>query len=107
LPSSRQSEQHKYKEVIILLTDGLNTEDRWYTNQRSIDARQKITCHNVRTAGITVYTVQVNTNGDPTSALLQYCASPADKFSILTSASQIITTFDCIGRELTKLRRAE
>jgi uncharacterized protein YegL len=98
---------HKYKDVIILLTDGLNTEARGYTTQAPIDARQKITCDNVRTAGITVYSVQVNTNGDPTSALLKYCASSADKLSILTSANQIIETFDTIGRELTKLRLAE
>jgi hypothetical protein len=29
-----------YQQVIILLTDGLNTQDRWYTSQSSIDARQ-------------------------------------------------------------------
>ena len=49
------------QEVIILLTDGLNTENRWYTNQTSIDDRQKITCDNIKAAGITLYTVQVNT----------------------------------------------
>ena len=32
---------YKYQTVIILLTDGLNTEDRWYTSQTSIDTRQK------------------------------------------------------------------
>lgn len=97
----------KYKDIIILLTDGLNTEDRWYTNQQSIDARQTITCANVKAAGITIYAIQVNTNGDPTSALLQSCASSSDKFFILTSANQILTTFNTIGSELTKLRVAQ
>ena len=55
---------YKYQTVIILLTDGLNTEDRWYTSQTSIDTRQKKTCDNVKAAGITLYTVQVNTGGD-------------------------------------------
>ena len=64
-----------YKEVIILLTDGLNTEDRWYNNASQIDARQKMTCDNVKAAGITLYTIQVNTDGDPTSTLLKNCAS--------------------------------
>ena len=41
---------------------------------RQIDARQKILCDNAKAAGITIYTVQVNTGGDPTSAVLQYCA---------------------------------
>ena len=31
---------YQYTQVIILLTDGLNTQDRWYSTQSSIDARQ-------------------------------------------------------------------
>ena len=66
---------YTFQHVIILLTDGMNTENRWYDTQASIDARQQITCNNVKAAGITVYTVQVNTGGDPLSTLLQGCAS--------------------------------
>ena len=66
---------YKYTKVIILMTDGLNTQNRWYTSQTSIDARQATTCANIKAAGITLYTVQVNTGGDPTSTLLQNCAS--------------------------------
>jgi hypothetical protein len=99
--------KYKYSQVIILLTDGLNTEDRWYTQQSSIDARQQLTCNNVKAAGITLYTVQVNTGGDPTSTLLQNCASSADKFFLLTSANQIVTTFQTIGTALSQLRIAK
>ncbi|MFL6798941.1 MAG: VWA domain-containing protein [Xanthobacteraceae bacterium] len=98
---------YQYNQVIILLTDGLNTQDRWYLDQPSIDARQKITCDNVKAAGITVYTVQVNTSGDPTSTLLQNCASSSDKFFLLTSSTQIVTTFDQIGTALSRLRVAK
>ena len=36
------------------------------------------TCNNIKAAGITLYTIQVNTGGEPTSTLLQNCAgSPA------------------------------
>jgi von Willebrand factor type A domain len=97
----------KYQQVIILLTDGLNTQDRWYTNQASIDARQAMTCANVKAAGITLYAVQVNTGGDPTSTLLQNCASDSSKFFLLTSSSQIITTFTQIGTALSNLRVAK
>jgi uncharacterized protein YegL len=97
----------KYQQIIILLTDGLNTQDRWYSDQSSIDARQQILCNNIKAAGITLYTVQVNTGGDPTSTLLQNCASDAGKFFILTSASQIVSTFTQIGTNLTKLRIAK
>ena len=58
---------YKYNQVIILLSDGLNTQDRWYTTASSIDTRQQKTCDNIKAAGITIYTVQVNTGGDPTS----------------------------------------
>jgi len=98
---------YTYNEVIILLTDGLNTQDRWYSSQNSIDARQQLTCNNVRTAGITLYAVQVNTGGDPTSTLLQNCASDASKFFLLTSANQIVTTFNTIGTAISKLRVAK
>ncbi len=96
-----------YTQVIILLTDGLNTQDRWYTNQNSIDAREQLTCDNIKTAGITLYTIQVNTGGDPTSTLLRNCASTSDKFYLLTSASEIITAFTAIGTNLTQLRVAK
>ena len=96
----------QYNQVIILLTDGLNTQDRWYTDQASIDARQQLTCNNIRTAGITLYAVQVNTGGDPTSTLLQNCATDPSKFFLLTSASEIVTTFNAIGTNISKLRVA-
>jgi Flp pilus assembly protein TadG len=98
---------YTYKEAIILLSDGLNTQNRWYTNASQIDARQKILCDNVKAAGMTIYTVQVNTGGDPTSSVLQYCASGTDKFFLVTSASQTLTVFNSIGTSLSKLRVAK
>jgi len=95
---------YKYQQVIILLTDGLNTQDRWYTSQSSVDARQQKTCDNIKNAGITLYTVQVNTGNDPTSTLLQSCATDASKFFLLTSSTEIVTTFNQIGTALSNLR---
>ncbi|MEI7804833.1 MAG: TadE/TadG family type IV pilus assembly protein [Hyphomicrobiales bacterium] len=95
---------YTYQDVIILLTDGLNTENRWYTNQSSIDNRQQKTCDNIKAAGITLYTVQVNTGNDSTSTLLKNCASSTSKFFLLTSANQIVTTFNQIGTALSNLR---
>lgn len=97
---------YQYKQVIILLTDGLNTEDRWYTSQSSIDTRQQKTCDNIKAAGVTLYTVQVNTGNDATSTMLQNCASDSSKFFLLTSSTQIVTTFDQIGTALSNLRLA-
>jgi Flp pilus assembly protein TadG len=95
---------YKYQQVIILLTDGLNTQNRWYTNQSSIDARESITCTNIKNAGYVLYTIQVNTGGDPTSTMLRNCATDSSKFFLLTSANQIVTTFNQIGTALSQLR---
>ena len=107
---------YQYQKTIILLSDGLNTQDRWYGNgsATSTDVDHRMyntdgsgTCANIKAAGITIYTIQVNTGGDPTSTLLQNCASDSSKFFLLTSADQIITTFNQIGTNLTKLRLAQ
>lgn len=94
---------YTYSQVIVLLSDGLNTQDRWYGSQSSIDARQKLTCNNVKAAGILLYTVQVNTGKDPTSTLLRDCASDKNKFFELKSADEMVTTFNTISTELGKL----
>ena len=99
--------KYKYQQVIILMSDGLNTENRWYNNASQIDARQKIMCDNVKAAGITLYTIHVNTDGDPLSTLLKGCASSPDKFWMLTSANQMVSTFKQIGTQLSNLRVAK
>jgi Flp pilus assembly protein TadG len=98
---------YKYSEVVILLTDGLNTENRFSTNQNSIDARTKKACDNIKAAGITLYALQVNTSGDPTSSMLQQCATDSAKFWLVTSAAQISTIFNQIGTNLSQLRIAK
>ncbi len=98
---------YTYQQVIILLTDGLNTQNRWYSSQNKIDDREQKTCANIKAAGVTLYAIQVNTGSDPTSTLLQNCASSSDKFFLLTSADQILTTFSAIGTNLSKLRVAK
>ncbi|MGH6790839.1 MAG: pilus assembly protein TadG-related protein [Pseudolabrys sp.] len=99
-----QDPHYNYQQVVILLSDGLNTEDRWYTSASSINTRQSKTCTNIKNSGIIIYSVQVNTGGDPTSTLMKNCASDTGKFFLLTSADQMITTFGQIGTALSNLR---
>lgn len=108
---------YTYKDVIVLMSDGLNTQNRWdgvgYAVSPQVDARMydpsngSGTCANIKAAGITIYTVHVNTDGDPKSTLLQNCASSSDKFWMVTSASDLGTVFNTIGTNLTKLRVAK
>jgi Flp pilus assembly protein TadG len=108
---------YTYKEVIIFLSDGLNTQDRWYGNgydlSTAVDNRMYYatggvgTCKNIKDAGVTIYAIQVNTGGDPESQVLKNCASDSSKFVMLTSASQLIATFQQIGTQLSQLRIAK
>lgn len=93
-----------FKRAIILISDGLNTESRHSRRQSEIDARQTLLCHAVKAAGVTLFTIQVNTGGDPTSAVLRACASSSDKFTLMTNPTQLLTTLTDIGGQLTRLR---
>jgi hypothetical protein len=116
LAAQAMDSNYNYQQTIILLSDGLNTQDRWYGDgshtSTDVDGRMYAdnatgTCANIKAAGVTIYTVQVNTGHDPTSTLLQHCASSSDKFFLLTSADQIIATFQKIGTDLSQLRIAK
>ena len=99
-----------YTDVIILMSDGLNTINRWYGNgadpSPEVDTRQALLCSNIKATGVKIYTIQVNTDGDPESAILKSCASDGQFFPT-TTASGIATAFDAIGSSLTKLRVAQ
>ena len=99
-----------YTDAIILMSDGLNTMDRWYGDgynvSTQVDGRQALLCAAIKAAGVKIYTIQVNTSGDPESAILKSCASDNQFFST-TSASGIASAFDAIGASLSKLRVAK
>ena len=99
-----------YSDVIILMSDGLNTMDRWYGDGSNpspdVDNRQALLCANIKSSGVLIYTIQVNTDGDPESAILKNCASN-NQFYPTTTASGIASAFDAIGTSLTKLRVAK
>jgi Flp pilus assembly protein TadG len=90
--------------VIILLTDGENTENRWSTSASQIDARTKKVCDNVKAAGIKLYTIRV-IEGNAT--LLQQCASKSDMYFSVSSATQLDGVFDAIAKNLANLRIAK
>jgi Flp pilus assembly protein TadG len=98
---------YKYSEVIILMSDGLNTESRFSGNQSDIDAREQLACTNAKNAGMIIYAVQVNTGGDPTQSVMKNCASSTDKFVEIKQANQLVTVFNSIGTALSNLRIAE
>lgn len=96
--------------VIILLTDGDNTES-WknsnnskVTSASSIDARTKLACDNIKAANIKLYTIRV-INGNAT--LLKGCATNSGMYFDVTSASQLSAVFAVIAQNLANLRLAK
>ncbi len=92
------------QKIIVLMSDGLNTANRWDDDQAPIDARQAIACTNAKAAGITIYTVLVMSG---TSPVMKNCASKPEYYFEVTSANQTISAFNAIGTNLAKLRVAK
>jgi len=102
---------------IILLSDGLNTLDRWYgdgSNQStSVDTREKAACDNAKSQGFNIYTVFVDLGGTQgSSSALLYCAgskpgvSDPSMYFDLTTSGAIVTTFNLIASKIGNLRVA-
>jgi hypothetical protein len=91
---------YKYKKVIVLLTDGSNTQNRFTSTQADIDARTQAACTNAKAAGITIYTVLVM---EGNQSLLQSCATDSNKYFFLNSADGLVSVFNQIGTDLANL----
>jgi Flp pilus assembly protein TadG len=96
--------------VIIVLTDGDNTES-WknsnntkVTSQSAIDTRTSLVCTNIKAANIRVYTVRV-INGN--ASLLQSCATNPTMYYDVQQASQLNNVFSSIAQNLANLRIAK
>ena len=92
------------QQVIVLVTDGINTQNRFSTNEDKIDLRTEKACSNIKNAGIRLYTVRV-LEGNTT--LLKNCATRSDMYFSLSTSGELITTFNSIAINLTKLRVAQ
>jgi Flp pilus assembly protein TadG len=98
--------------IIILLSDGLNTQNRWdgdgAHHSSSVDNRMAQACNNAKADGIIIYSVFVDLNGTQgNSDVLEACASDDSKYFDLTTSGAIISTFNQIGQQITNLRVAQ
>ena len=87
--------------MIILLTDGENTQNRFTSTQSAIDPRTKKACDEAKAKDITIYTVLVM-QGTP--SLLEACATDPKKYFFLQSADGLVAAFNQIGVDLTNFR---
>ncbi len=89
------------EKVIILLTDGLNTQNRFTTVPSQIDARTAQVCANIKAANIRMYVVRV-IEGNAT--LLSGCASTPNMYYDVQVASQLTDVFASIAASLSGSR---
>jgi hypothetical protein len=90
--------------VIVILTDGQNTQNRWTSSTSSIDSRTEKVCDNIQAANIKVYTVRV-INGNGT--LLKECATKPTMYYDVDAASELGGVFSSIAQNLANLRIAK
>jgi hypothetical protein len=101
--------------VLILFSDGLNTQDRWWGNgstegssaDDNIDDRTEAACTAAKNDKIVVYAIFVHIGTSGNSAALQNCASSTDKYYDLTSSASIKDAFKDIAQKITNLRVAQ
>ena len=96
-------------QFVIILSDGLNTQDRFYgdgsAHSTNVDNRMDAVCDNVKAAGYIVYTIFVDLNGTQgNSATMQNCASDSSKYFDLKTSGEIITTLNNIAQDIINLR---
>jgi Flp pilus assembly protein TadG len=90
--------------VIILLTDGENTQNRFSSTQAAIDARTQKACDNIKAANIKLYTIRVI---DGNAALLQSCATKSNMYYDVQDAANLNVVFGAIATNLASLRIAK
>jgi Flp pilus assembly protein TadG len=90
--------------VIVLLTDGTNTQNRWSSSESQIDARTSLACANAKAANIKIYTVRVI---DGNASLLRGCASKPTMYYDVQQASELNAVFASIAQNLANLRIAK
>ena len=90
--------------IMVFLTDGQNTQDRWTTNSTAIDTRTKAVCANIKAAGIKLYTVRVM---DGNKTLLQNCASDPTMYYEVNNSNQMASVFSQLAGDLSTLRIAK
>jgi Flp pilus assembly protein TadG len=111
-PYSTPSLPSNTSKVIILFSDGLNTQDRWYgngstegtTQDGQIDTRMSKVCSAAKKDNVVIYSIFVHIGTNGNSSALQDCATDSTKYYNLTSSSQIKTAFQDIAQKITAVR---
>jgi Flp pilus assembly protein TadG len=87
--------------MMVFLTDGMNTEDRFEQTPVQMDADMRELCRNSKSGNIRIFTIRVIEGNEP---LLQECASNPGDYYRVDNTSGLINAFREIASKMTKLR---
>jgi Flp pilus assembly protein TadG len=103
-PLNAPAQDPTVQNVIVLLSDGLNTQNRvagdGTNTSTAVDNRMALACANAKAANVRIYTVLVMAGN---SDVLSACATDTQKYFALSTAGQIVTAFNSIAIELANL----
>lgn len=115
-PTPRMTEGAAYDtenlvKIIILLSDGTNTCNRWEPTpcdvnaaHPNVDARMTLVCNTLRDLKIKVYTIRLIAGN---ASLLQACATTPNLYYEVSNAGQLSAVFNAIGAEIANLHLAK
>jgi Flp pilus assembly protein TadG len=89
---------------VIILTDGDNTQNRFTTDQATIDARTTLACNAIKAKSIQIYSIRV-INGN--ASLLRNCATDPSMYFEVSDSSQLAGVFNAIGSTIANLHLAK
>jgi Flp pilus assembly protein TadG len=131
--TGRSWSEAKNQKVIVLMTDGQNTYNRYSGNHNwtgywafaygakgrlgstntssaltgAMNVKTRAACSNAKYQGVIIYTIAFRLENDATTrALLSDCASDGSKSFVASDGAALNQVFQAIGREISNLRVA-
>jgi Mg-chelatase subunit ChlD len=89
------------EKIMVVLTDGDNTRNRYSTRARQIDERTRIACNYAKDAGVKVHTIRVI---EGNAGLLRDCATARNMYHQVRRADELSAVFRQIAAEITSIR---
>ena len=89
------------RKIIVFLTDGANTQNRYTTVPADIDARMSLVCSEIRNKGVDLFTIGLM---DANMSVLTPCATNPQMSFQVSNPAQIPDLFDMISQQVVLLR---
>lgn len=112
-PEGAEWDNYYWKKAIIMMTDGVNTRDSYYSAYWSAahnnigtgdyNNRFSESCEDLKEKGIIIYTVTFSTGANSAKDLYKQCASSEDKYKHTDDPDELVAVFEGIARELSIL----